>query len=239
MMETPSHHFRSQHIHSWWFGINTWKKIGQIVETCWNYIKVDPHIFPRIWLHVHSDLLSLTKVHPFCRAAHLPTYRKCMEMLGVGGIVKAFSTNFELTANGSTCINSNGIFFPVAYSANCEESYPDYRESFQQYPLNFLGICLGRPMHSRNTGSAGRFRPGSMTCDVPQCATATCSVFEAIQDWLFYLYVFSITYLLSAVECCESSTMAMASSSIDEGPGWDGVACYRRMPRRPLRAGDI
>ena len=33
--------------------------------------------------------------------------------------------------------------------------------------------------------------------------------------------------------------MAMAFSSIDEGPGWDGVACYRRMPRRPLRAGDI
>ena len=121
---------------------DTWKKISQIVERCWNYIKVDPHIFPRIWLDVHSDLLNLTKVHPFCRAAHLPTYRKCMEMLGVGGIVKAFSTNFELTANGSTCINSNGIFFPVAYSANCEESYLIIVSRFSNIHWIFLEFAL-------------------------------------------------------------------------------------------------
>ena len=112
MMETPSHHFRSQHIHSWWFGINTWKKIGQIVETCWNYIKVDPHIF-----HGFDSTCTLTysawrKHIRFVEqliSRHIGNAWKCWVLAGLWKHSQQTLNLLQMAAHASTAM---GSFFP-------------------------------------------------------------------------------------------------------------------------------
>ena len=96
--KTTSHHLRSQHIHGWWFGINTWKILKENQSNSWNMLKLHSSR-PKHFFHGFDSTCTLTQLDESTSAlqAHLPTYRKCCKLSE-----QNILSYCELFANGST-----------------------------------------------------------------------------------------------------------------------------------------
>ena len=142
-------------------------------------------------------------------------------------------------------INSNGIF-SVAYSASCEESYPEIMSRFSNIHGIFLEFALAdrcilatlaQPVVSNHQWLA-------MCHNVPQCATATLKSFEI--DPIIYMCI--PLHCIFFTKCCWvlhghgvfnnrwRTWMGWGSMFLTgESFSWS-LWLWSRMPRRPLAA---